>query len=307
MIVPPPLKSGDTVGIVAPGRKLAPAQLEPAIKVLQSWGLRPILANNIFSSSHSYLAGSDPERSEDFQQMLNNPEVKAIFCARGGYGSTRIIEKLDFSSLHQQPKWIAGFSDITAFHLHLHNLGMASIHGTMPIFFGREEARTSVDSLRNILFGGACEVVFASQPHNRWGTAMGEVIGGNLSLINDSLNTSSEPSTNGKILVIEEIDEYYYKVDRMLTQLRRAGKLQNLAGLLIGHMTDIRNSDLAFGEILEEIVLRSVEGYSYPVAFGFPSGHENPNLAWIESLPATIIVSDDGVTLSYSNAYLMNE
>lgn len=307
MIYPPKLRAADKVGIVAPARKVTPGQLGAALKTLQGWGLKPLLARNIFSSKHPYLAGSDEERREDFQSMIDDWEIKAIFCARGGYGSTRILEDIDFSSLNKSPKWIIGFSDITAFHLRLASLGIASIHGTMPIFFDQPEAKESVESIRKILFNGAAEIAFTREECNRSGIATGEVIGGNLSLIMDALHTTSDPATRNKILIIEEVDEYFYKLDRTFTQLRRLGKLEDLAGLLIGHMTGMKNSDLAFGETAAEIVLHSVRDYSYPVAFSFPSGHRNPNLAWVHGAPAMLEVSLNNVRLSYPNIYTESE
>lgn len=307
MIYPPKLKAGDKAGIVAPARKISPAQVEAALRTFQYWGLNAQLAKNIFSPKHSYLAGSDQERREDFQSMIDDGEVKAIFCARGGYGSTRIIEDIDFSSLKKAPKWIIGFSDITAFHLRLASMGIASIHGTMPIFFDQAEAQGSVESIKTVLFTGTCEVDFSPEDSNRVGQATGEVVGGNLSLFVDSLNTSSDPDTKNKILVIEEVDEYFYKLDRMFTQLRRTGKLKDLAGLVIGHMTEIKDSDLAFGETASEIVMHAVRDYSYPVAFSFPSGHRNPNLAWIHGAPAVLDVSLTNVKLSYPNIYAVKE
>ena len=299
MIYPPKLKAGDVVGIVAPARKISPGQLEAAINTLETWGLKTRLAKNIFSSKHSYLAGSDEERCLDFQSMIDDVEVKAILCARGGYGSTRILDNLNFSPLVSNPKWIIGFSDVTAFHLHLASIGIASIHGTMPIFFGQKEAQESVETIQKILFTGACEITSHPEVGNRPGRAAGEVIGGNLSLIVDALNTPSEPGTNNKILVVEEIDEYFYKVDRMFTQLRRAGKLKNLSGLLIGHLTDIKNTELPFGETVSQIILHAVRDYRYPVAFSFPSGHQNPNLAWIHGGRAVLDVSVNKVILTY--------
>ena len=306
MIYPPKLNTGDTVGIVAPARKISPAQVDAAVTTLEQWGLRPRLAKNIFSSGHSYLAGKDDERREDFQNMIDDPEVKAIFCARGGYGSTRIIEAIDFEPLRKAPKWVIGFSDITAFHLRLESMGIASIHGTMPIFFSQPEARDSVESLRTVLFTGSCEVSFEPEPSNRPGRAFAGVVGGNLSLLVDSLNTPSEPDTKNKILIIEEVDEYFYKLDRMFTQLRRTGKLKDLAALIVGHLSEMRNSDLAFGETAAEIVLHAVRDYAYPVAFSFPSGHRNPNLAWIHGAPAAVDVSLTGVSLSYPDIYAEN-
>ena len=303
MMIPPKLKHGDAVGIVAPARKISDAQLSPALNILRAWDLEPVLSKNIFSSNHSYLAGTDRERLEDFQSMVDDENISAIFCARGGYGSTRILEQIDFSSLERSPKWIIGFSDVTAFHLRLLTVGLASIHGTMPIFFGRDESRESVESIRLILFEGICEVKMPAVEGNRRGTAEGEVVGGNLSLIVDALNTPSDPDTNGKILVVEEVDEYYYKLDRMFTQLRRTGKLQDLAGLVVGHMTDIKNSDLDFGETVTQIVNHAVRDYSFPVAFSFPSGHHEPNYGWIHGAPAVLDVGVNKVVLSYPKIY----
>ena len=306
MIYPLKLKPGDVVGIVAPARKISPGQLEGALKTLQSWGLKPLLAQNIFSSKHSYLAGSDEERREDFQNMIDDPNVKAIFSARGGYGSTRIIEDIDFSLMKKTPKWVIGFSDVTAFHLRLGSIGVASIHGTMPIFFDQPEAQESVESIKKILFDGSCHVDFGPEELNRTGQTHAEVVGGNLSLIVDSLNTASEPDTRNKILIVEEVDEYFYKLDRMFTQLRRSGKLKDLAGLVIGHMTEMKNSDLVFSETVGEIVTHAVRDFAYPVAFAFPSGHRNPNLAWIHGAPATLEVSLTKARLHYPNIYSQN-
>ncbi|MDQ2658718.1 MAG: LD-carboxypeptidase [Bacteroidota bacterium] len=307
MIIPPKLKSGDIVAIVAPSRKVSPAQLDAALIVLESWGLTTKLGNNIFSDRHSYLAGTDDERCEDFQSMIDDPQVKAIFCARGGYGSTRIVEDIDFTPLKRSPKWVIGFSDITAFHLRLLSVDVASMHATMPIFFGREEAQASVETIGKALFDGECNIVFPAGPYNRPGKASGQVLGGNLSLIADALNTPSDPQMDGKILIVEEVDEYYYKLDRMFTQLRRTGKLRNLAGLVIGHMTDIKNSDLDFGETVFDIVTHAVRDYNYPLAFSFPSGHANPNDAWIQGAPAVLNIGSNSSTLAYPNIYSPNE
>lgn len=307
MIFPQKLKAGDTVGIVAPARKISPLQLEPAQMILESWGLNTKLAKNIFSLNHSYLAGTDAERRDDFQELIEDPDVKAIFCARGGYGSTRIIDDIDFAALKTSPKWIIGFSDITAFHLRLLSIGISSIHATMPIFYGRQESQGSVDSIKKILFEGDCQIASTPSEFNRTGSVTAPVVGGNLSLLVDALNTPSEPDTDGKILIVEEVDEYFYKLDRMLTQLRRAGKLKKLAGLLVGHMTDIKNSDLDFGETTHDIINHAVRDYQYPVAFSFPSGHHEPNEAWVQGATATLDVSLTNVSLSYPNIYSANE
>ena len=300
MITPPLLRAGNTVAITAPGRKVSKADMDIAIKTFQSWGLDVKLADNLFSNDHSYLAGTDAQRLDDLQSLINDANVHAIICARGGYGSTRIVDQVDFSPLVETPKFIVGFSDITAIHLKLYSLGIQSIHATMPILFSKDTSRPSIESLKRILMEKPDRVQSPSTKYSIDGRGRGEVIGGNLSLINDALGTSSEPDTNGKILVIEEIYEYRYKIDRMLTQLKRAGKLENLAGLVVGHMTDIKDSELSFGETVEEIILNHTQHYHYPVAFGFPSGHENPNLAWLHGGMAELSVHNGEGTLSFA-------
>ena len=299
MITPAHLKPGDTVSIVAPGKKISKEAIDSAIKILQSWGLTVTMAENIFSDGHSYMAGNDAQRMSDFQQALDSKNVKAIICARGGYGSTRIIDQLDFSAMQSNPKWIVGFSDITAFHLKLTSLGYQSIHATMPVLFAAADSASSVQSLRDVLFGAETEITIPSKPCNRIGRATGLTIGGNLSLIVDALATSSEPDTDGKILIIEEIEEYRYKIDRMLTQLKRADKLKSLAGLVVGHFTNIQDTELSFALTVEELILDAVKQYDFPIAFGFPSGHENPNLAWRHGAEATLTVNSDSTSLRF--------
>lgn len=275
--------------------------MDIAIKTFESWGLNVVLAKNLFSNDHSYLAGTDQQRLSDIQFLIDNPDVHAIICARGGYGSTRIVDQIDFSSLQKKPKYIIGFSDITAIHLKIYSLGIQSIHATMPILFPKEASILSIASLQRILFNKPDIIQVPFNKYSINGSGSGEVIGGNLSLIVDALGTSSEPDTTGKILVIEEIDEYRYKLDRMLTQLKRAGKLNALAGIIVGHMTDIKDSELSFGETVEEIILNHTSGYNYPVAFQFPTGHENPNLAWLHGGAGTLEVRNGAATLSYQN------
>lgn len=298
MVEPKLLKTGDTVAIVAPGRKIEAEHVEFARHLLQSWGLHVVVAKNFFNESHSYLAGSDDERAEDLQLVLDDPNVKGIVCARGGYGTTRIVDRLDFSVFLRDPKWIVGFSDITALHLRLLKLGVKSIHGTMPILFSKADAKPSIDSLRTILFKGSVPLEVTPSKFNRKGISQGVLMGGNLSLIVDSLGTPTEPDFNGKILIIEEVDEYRYKMDRMLTQLRRSGKLALLSGLAVGHLTSMHETDPGFARQLEEVVLSSVRDYDYPVGFGFPVGHENPNLAWVHGSSGSLQVTDTGVSLA---------
>jgi len=300
MIKPSPLQIGDTVTIVAPARKLTAEDLSMAVSTLESWGLGVVLPKNIGSQKHSYLAGTDAERLEDFQQAINDANIKAIICARGGYGSTRIIDRLDFAPLTRYPKWVVGFSDITAIHLALFRYGMESIHGTMPVLFAKPDAGSSLSSLKEALFGSNVVLIAKKFERNKPGSGRGEVVGGNLSLIVDSLGTPSEPDLCGKILILEEIDEYLYKIDRMLVQLKRSGKLHELAGLILGHFTDIQDTTLPFGESVEDIVLNAVSDYRYPVAFGFPTGHENPNLAWPHGAIGSLVVNAEGSSLAFA-------
>lgn len=292
MIIPPLLHPGDTVSVVATARRINESDLISAVEVISQWGLNVTLSKNILSQAHPYFSGSDNERLTDVQSAINNPQIKAIICARGGYGTTRIVDEIDVKPLLRDPKWLVGFSDITSLHLKLLKSNLTSIHGTMPILFSKRESLTSVEALRALLFSGDCLIECAPSDFNIKGSVEGIVVGGNLSLINDSLGTATELDTSDKILIIEEVDEYRYRLDRMMTQLRRAGKLKNLKALVVGHMTDVRDSDPEFGESIESIILNAVRGYSYPVVFGFPSGHENPNYAWLSGGTACLSVAD---------------
>jgi muramoyltetrapeptide carboxypeptidase len=297
MITPPFLKPGDKIGIVAPGRKISVEEVGAASTIIRAWGVNVNCSPNLFSKAHGYLAGSDHERISDIQQFVNDPDIKAIICARGGYGTTRILDDIDLSPLLKNPKWIVGFSDITALHLRLSKLGISSIHATMPIFFPRPASGQSVESLWATLKGDKPRIFASPDKMNKHGEAIGQVIGGNLSLIVDAIGTSNDPDTAGKILVLEEIDEYTYKVDRMLMHLKRSGKLDTLAGLVIGHMTDIKEPELPFAQSIKDIILEKISGQKYPVAFNFPIGHENPNLAWVHGSLMNLSVSESGSQL----------
>jgi muramoyltetrapeptide carboxypeptidase len=292
MIFPDTLRVGDKIGLVAPARKINPSEVEYASKIISSWGLQVVLSKNIYNSQ-TYLSAPDEQRLEDLQQMMDDASMKAILCARGGYGVTRIVDLLDLSQLKLFPKWIIGFSDITALHLRLVDENIASVHGTMPVLFAKADAGDSIENLKKLLFSGMVDIKVKPSPLNRNGTASGCLIGGNLSLLVESLGTKTELNTSGKILFIEEIDEPIYKIDRMLTQLRRAGKFEMLNGLIVGHMTDITDTEVPFGMNVEEIVLNAVRHYSFPVGFHFPSGHENPNYSWLHGAMTSIEVSSN--------------
>ncbi|HZX75021.1 MAG TPA: LD-carboxypeptidase [Cyclobacteriaceae bacterium] len=294
------LKPGDTVGIVAPAGKISRESIDQAMDVIRSWGLHVVLGKNILSPAHSYFSGSDSERLADLQEMLDRSDIHTVFCARGGYGLTRILDRVNFSKFLQQPKWIVGFSDITALHLKLQQLGVESIHGPMLLHLFKSEYNESAQRLKKMLFGEVEPIKVQANAMNRWGEAKGEMIGGNLSLIVDSLGTKTSPDTQNKILVIEEIGEYKYKIDRMFTQLKRSGKLDHLAALIIGHMTDIKDADPGFGESIEAIVLDKIKDHHYPVAFNFPMGHEAPNMAWRHGSQGSLIVSEAESVLRFN-------
>jgi muramoyltetrapeptide carboxypeptidase len=273
---PAMLKQGDTIGIVAPARKVSREEMKVAFDLITSWGLNIKEGKHLFGASDQF-SGSDEERASDMQDMLNDQEVKAVISARGGYGCLRIIDRLDFSTFLKTPKWLVGYSDMTVFHSHLHLLGTETIHGTMPINFGKDAVST--ESLRALLFGEPVNYSWDSSPFSRQGKAEGELVGGNLSLLYALSASKSDIDTKGKILFLEDLDEYLYHVDRMMLNLKRSGKLAGLRGLLIGGMTEMKDNAIPFGKTAEEIILDAVKEYEFPVAFGFPAGHTDRNLA----------------------------
>lgn len=288
------------MGIVVPARKVDEQLLRKGCEIIESWELNVKFGAHCFHNDNTYLAATDSERLMDFQSMIDNPEINAIFCARGGYGTTRILDQLNFESFITKPKLIVGFSDITSLHIKLHQMGIESIHGSMPTQFSNSVYSDSVASLKKLLFDPDHTVITVpAAQHNRLGIGKGNVIGGNLSLIVDSLGTSTEIETRGKILVVEEVDERLYKIDRMFTQLKRAGKLTDLAGLIVGYFSDLSDTELPFGQLYEEIILDKVSTQSFPVAFGFPIGHQAPNLAWRHGAVASLHVSQKGAVLKF--------
>ena len=297
------LKPGDKIGIVAPARKVSRDEIKPGLEILKGWGFVPVEGNNLYGSNHQF-SGTDNERAKDFQEMLDNPEIKAIISARGGYGCMRIIDQLNFEKFVQQPKWITGFSDLTVFHSHLHQqYQVQTLHSIM--MFNMNPGRfdmTSVESMGKALTGLGTNYEYEGsfKSLQRDGKARGEVIGGNLSLLYALSNSTSDIETNGKILFIEDLDEYLYHVDRMMIQLKRAGKLSGLAGLIVGGMNDMKDNEIKFGKSAEEIIREAVNGYSYPVCFGFPAGHQKDNRALILGAIAELNVGSS-ISLNYIN------
>ncbi len=277
MIIPTYLKKGDKIGIIATARKISEAELAPALKIIEEKGLIPMLGKNLLRGYHQF-SGTDAERCEDLQNMLDDDSIKAIIVARGGYGTVRIIDSIDFTKFKQHPKWLVGYSDITVLHSHIHNtLGVATLHATMPINFLQDAYAT--ETLFKALFGEKLFYEFEAHPLNRKGSIEGQVVGGNLSLLYALCGSVSDISTNGKILFIEDLDEYLYHIDRMMINLKRSGKLSNLKALIVGGMSDMKDNTVPFGKTAEEIIAEHVAEYNYPVCFGFPAGHIKNNYA----------------------------
>jgi muramoyltetrapeptide carboxypeptidase len=297
--VPPYLKPGDRVGIVAPARKISREEVEPAASILRSWGLDVVYGEHLFEAENQF-SGTDEARAADLQDMLDNPEIRAVICARGGYGTLRVIDQLDFTRFVFSPKWIVGYSDVTVLHSHVHtNINTATLHATMPINFLKDAEST--ESLRMALFGEKLQYTAEniSAVTNRVGTAEGQVIGGNLSLLYALQSSRSDIDTQGKILFLEDLDEYLYHIDRMMMSLKRAWKLSDLAGLVVGGMSDMKDNTVPFGKTAEEIIYDAVKEFSFPVCFGFPAGHEVRNMALRLGQRVSLEVKEKTATLKF--------
>jgi muramoyltetrapeptide carboxypeptidase len=300
-MIPPFLRPGDVIGIVAPARKISAKELKPAIEFLEMNGFRVALGKNIFEKDNQF-AGTDSQRAADFQTFLDDPDIKAILCARGGYGSVRIIDRLDFRGFVRNPKWICGYSDVTVFHSHLHRMGFATLHCTMPVNIKEEDFYSPNNtSLIRGLTGKSLAYTVPSAPLNRTGEVTAPIVGGNLSILYSLLASDSDICTNGKILFIEDLDEYLYHIDRMMMALKRSGKLANLAGLVVGGMSDMNDNTIPFGSTAEETIARVTEEYGYPVCYHFPSGHLEENMALRLGCEATLSVTEKQSVLRFND------
>jgi len=302
IVFPPPLQTGQRVAIVAPARKVLPADLAGALETLVGWGLEVVLGASIGAEHHQF-AGDDDLRRRDFQQQLDDPDVRAIFCARGGYGTARIVDGLDFTRFAQHPKWVAGFSDVTVLNCHLLRRGFASLHAPVPVLFRQPGGEAALESLRRTLFGApGTDLGAPAHPLNRPGTATGALVGGNLSLLHTLTDTGSQADFAGRILFIEDLDEYLYHIDRMLLHLHRSGQLAGLAGLVVGHFSQMHDNAVPFGYSALEIINHYAQLYNFPVGYGFAVGHEADNRALVVGCEATLTVNATGAWLRYSAA-----
>lgn len=279
MIIPPFIKRGDRIRIISPAGKVQKDKILSGIELLQDEGFEVIVGNHVFDRYFQY-AGADQQRAADLQEAIDDKDTKAIICARGGYGTVRILEMTDFSGFLKNPKWIAGFSDVTVLHNLLNKYRIASIHGSMPGFFlENKKPSKSFFSLMELLKNGTSKIESPNHELNRTGACSGELVGGNLSLIYSLQGTSWQLNTNGKILLIEDLSEYLYHLDRMMQNLRLSGQLENLAGLVVGGFTDMKDNDSPFGKTAYEIIFDAVKEYSFPVCFDVSVGHIAKNLS----------------------------
>lgn len=278
MITPPYLQKGDTVAIVATARKNIDDNLKPAIDLLKSWGLEVKVGSTI-GLDLNQLAGTDEQRAKDFQDQLDNPTIKMIWCVRGGYGTVRMLDLLDFTKFKQHPKWIVGFSDVTVLHSHLNTMGYKSIHGIMPVTVARASTAAK-ESMKVALFGHErLEYDILPHPMNKLGTAKGELVGGNLSILYSLFGSASAIDCNDKILFIEDLDEYLYHIDRMMMNLKRNGCLESIKGILVGGMTKMKDNDIPWGKDALQIIEDVTKKYNFPIVYNFPAGHIQDNRA----------------------------
>lgn len=297
MKIPPSLQKGDTIAIVSTARKNIDDNLKPAIDLLHSWGLEVLIGKTI-GLNNNQLAGTDEERAADFQQQLDNPNIKAIWCVRGGYGTVRMIDLLDFTKFKQSPKWIVGFSDVTVIHSYINNLNIATIHGAMPITVGKASAE-SIESLRKSLFGESLNYEIPFSPANRLGNTKGEIVGGNLSILYSLMGSNAQIDCKGKILFIEDLDEYLYHIDRMMMSLKRCGCFEDLNGLIVGTMTKMKDNDIPWGKNANQIIEDITKDYSFPVLYNFPAGHFRDNRALIFGKQVSLEISKESSKLIF--------
>lgn len=299
-ITPPPLKPGDCIGIIAPARKVLQQEIHPAIKFLNGKGFMVKTSPHLYASHHQF-AGTEEQRANDFMDMIEDKSVKAILCARGGYGSIRLLDHMNFRKLQQNPKWVVGYSDITVFHGILNGwYGIETIHGPMPFNFPSDgTGNESLECLLRVLMGENPKYKVEPNPFNTFGKAEGHLVGGNLSILYSLSGTDADINPQGKILFIEDLDEYLYHVDRMMMNLKHSGKLKNIAGLIVGGLTDMKDNHIPFGFTSHEIVSNALKGYNIPVCFDLSAGHVDPNLSLIMGRRVHLEVNSNGSIITF--------
>lgn len=299
-ITPPYLKSGDCIGIVAPARKVIQQEIIPTVKILTTKGFMIKTSPHLYTEFHQF-AGTDQQRAMDLMDMIEDRSVKAILCARGGYGTVRLLDHLNLRKIQLNPKWIVGYSDITVLHNSLNGwYGLESIHGPMPFNFPVDgRSNESIDKLIDVLMGVNPTYTIPPDPLNKLGKAEGTLVGGNLSILYSLAGTDTDINTQGKILFIEDLDEYLYHIDRMMMNLRRSGKLKGIKALIVGGLTDMKDNQTPFGLTAQEIVADAVKDLDFPVCFNFPSGHTEPNLSLIMGRKVVLKITHDEVTLKF--------
>lgn len=296
MKFPPLLRERSKVRIVAPsGRLPSSKSLHDAVQTLKEWDLNVEFAQHVWEN-HNVFSASDANRLKDFQEALDDATVELIVCARGGYGLTRILDELELENFNEHPKWLIGYSDITAFLQKAVKMDIATIHGPMGTSFSRKGAEGSINALKNLLFNGISSIETKSKQSST-GKASGQLVGGNLAMVCDSIGTSSELKTENRILILEDVGEHYYRVDRMFTQLKRAGKLSNLAGLAIGNFSSMVEGEMPFSETVEQMVQRLTNEFDYPIAVDMPVGHEPANFPFVYGADYSLEVSNLGAKL----------
>jgi muramoyltetrapeptide carboxypeptidase len=297
--LPAYLQKGDTIGITCPAGFMAAEKAQTCIDTLHEWGYNVMVGKTLGSHSPDYFSGTDEERTDELQAMLDDDSINAILCGRGGYGLGRIIDQLDFSLFRKKPKWIIGFSDITVLHEHIYShYKIAGLHAPMAAAFNDGGANNEfIQSLKNAIEGKKARYECAVHEYNRRGEAVGELVGGNLTLVSHLVGTSSDIKTKGRILFLEDTGELLYKIDRMLYQLKRSGKLQKLAGLIIGGFSDMSDTERPFGKTVYEMVQDIVKTYDYPVCYNFPVSHNKENYALKVGVGYKLKVRKNKVTL----------
>ncbi len=297
MKIPPYLKKGDTVAIVCTARKFFPEEAKPAIDLLESWGLKVKLGKTIGLDS-CQLGGTDTERAADFQDQLDNDNIKAIWCARGGYGTVRIIDMIDFTKFKKHPKWVMGFSDVTVLHSHINTLNVATLHSIMPFTVPKAPEEVK-ETFKNALFGIKNSYTIPSKSYDKKGVAKGELVGGNLSIIYSLLGSKSSIETKDKILFIEDLDEYLYHIDRMLYNMKRNNYFKNVKGVIVGSMRDMHDNEIPFGQNEIQIISEIAKDLNIPIAFEFCAGHQKDNRTLVLGSQVTFEVNETEIKLTF--------